>query len=223
MVREFLDKEEILTWGSRKRARFVNSLSGFKSATLIGTYDPEFGDNLSIVSSVVHLGSTPPMMGFVLRPPGKDAHTYKNIIKTGICTFSHVNEDIVEQSHQTSAGYPRDSSEFEEVGLTSLRINGWKAPCVEESRVRMGLNLIDDIELANGCRFLTCEVNWFDVDSRGLCEDGYVDLNKLGGVSISGLDGYHKTPGIFRLSYAKTDVKLRKIFDFDEGWDDNLA
>lgn len=223
MVREFLDKEEILTWGSRKRARFVNSLSGFKSATLIGTYDPEFGDNLSIVSSVVHLGSTPPMMGFVLRPPGKDAHTYKNIIKTGICTFSHVNEDIVEQSHQTSARYPRNSSEFEEVGLTSLRINGWKAPCVEESRVRMGLNLIDDIELANGCRFLTCEVNWFDVDSRGLCEDGYVDLNKLGGVSISGLDGYHKTPGIFRLSYAKTDVELRKIFDFDEGWDDNLA
>lgn len=223
MVREFLDKEEILTWGSRKRARFVNSLSGFKSATLIGTYDPEFGDNLSIVSSVVHLGSTPPMMGFVLRPPGKDAHTYKNIIKTGICTFSHVNEDIVEQSHQTSARYPRNSSEFEEVGLTSLRINGWEAPCVEESRVRMGLNLIDDIELANGCRFLTCEVNWFDVDSRGLCEDGYVDLNKLGGVSISGLDGYHKTPGIFRLSYAKTDVELRKIFDFDEGWDDNLA
>lgn len=223
MVREFLDKEEILTWGSRKRARFVNSLSGFKSATLIGTYDPEYGDNLSIVSSVVHLGSTPPMMGFVLRPPGKDAHTYKNIIKTGICTFSHVNEDIVEQSHQTSARYPRNSSEFEEVGLTSLRINGWKAPCVEESRVRMGLNLIDDIELANGCRFLTCEVNWFDVDSRGLCEDGYVDLNKLGGVSISGLDGYHKTPGIFRLSYAKTDVELRKIFDFDEGWDDNLA
>ena len=223
MVREFLDKEEILTWGSRKRARFVNSLSGFKSATLIGTYDPEFGDNLSIVSSVVHLGSTPPMMGFVLRPPGKDAHTYKNIIKTGICTFSHVNEDIVEQSHQTSARYPRNSSEFEEVGLTSLRINGWKAPCVEESRVRMGLNLIDDMELANGCRFLTCEVNWFDVDSRGLCEDGYVDLNKLGGVSISGLDGYHKTPGIFRLSYAKTDVKLRKIFDFEEGWDDNLT
>ena len=223
MAREFLDKEEILTWGSRKRARFVNSLSGFKSATLIGTYDPEFGDNLSIVSSVVHLGSTPPMMGFVLRPPGKDAHTYKNIIKTGICTFSHVNEDIVEQSHQTSARYPRSSSEFEEVGLTSLRINGWKAPCVEESRVRMGLNLIDDIELANGCRFLTCEVNWFDVDSRGLCEDGYVDLNKLGGVSISGLDGYHKTPGIFRLSYAKTDVELRKIFDFEEGWDDNLA
>ena len=223
MVREFLDKEEILTWGSRKRARFVNSLSGFKSATLIGTYDPEFGDNLSIVSSVVHLGSTPPMMGFVLRPPGKDAHTYKNIIKTGICTFSHVNEDIVEQSHQTSARYPRDSSEFEEVGLTRRRINGWTAPCVEESRVRMGLNLIDDIELANGCRFLTCEVNWFDVDSRGLCEDGYVDLNKLGGVSISGLDGYHNTAGLCRLAYAKRDVKLRKIFDFDEGWDDNLA
>ena len=52
----FIKSEEIMDWEGRKRARFVNSLSGFKSATLIGSYHPEFGDNLSIVSSVVHLG-----------------------------------------------------------------------------------------------------------------------------------------------------------------------
>ena len=207
-----------MTWESRKRARFVNSLSGFKSATLIGTYDPEFGDNLSIVSSVIHLGSTPPMMGFVLRPPGRDAHTYKNIKKTGVCTFSHVNMDIVEKAHQTSARYPQGASEFDEVGLTPVRINGWMAPCVDESRAKMGLTLIEDIELENGCRFMTCEVNWFDVESRGIAGDGYVDLNELGGVTISGLDGYHRTPKIFRLSYAKTHRELEKIFDFSEGW-----
>lgn len=221
MSTEFLKKEDVLTWESRKRARFVNSLSGFKSATLIGTYDSEFGSNLSIVSSVVHLGSTPPMMGFVLRPPGKDAHTYKNIKKTGICTFNHVNDRIIEQAHQTSARYPRETSEFEEVGLTPAWIDGWMAPCVEESRVKMGLTLIDDIELTNGCRFMTCEVNWFDVESTGLCEDGFVDLNQLGGVTISGLDGYHGTPKIFRLSYAKTNLELKKMLNFDDGWDDN--
>ena len=85
----------------------------------------------------------------------------------------------------------------------------------------MGLTLIDDIELSNGCRFMTCEVNWFDVESRGLCEDGFVDLNELGGVTISGLDGYHRTPKIFRLSYAKTDLELKKMVHFDEGLDYN--
>ena len=41
----FIHSEEIMDWEGRKRARFVNSLSGFKSATLIGTYDSEFGPN----------------------------------------------------------------------------------------------------------------------------------------------------------------------------------
>ena len=108
MSTEFLKREDVMTWESRKRARFVNSVSGFKSATMIGTYDSEFGSNLSVVSSVVHLGSTPPMMGFVLRPPGRDAHTYKNIKKTGICTFSHVNDEIIEQAHQTVPGIPEE-------------------------------------------------------------------------------------------------------------------
>lgn len=218
MGSELLKSEELMEWESRKRARFVNSVSGFKSATLIGTHHPEFGDNLSIVSSVVHLGSTPPMMGFVLRPPGKDSHTYKNIKSTGICTFSHVNEGIIEESHQTSARYPRGCSEFGEVGLTPRMVSGWMAPCVEESKVKMGLSLVEDTELANGCRFITCAVEWFEVESGGFCDDGYVDLHGLGGVSISGLDGYHRTPGISRLSYAKTGQEIEKIEDFHKGW-----
>ena len=77
MEYKFIKSEEIMDWEGRKRARFVNSLSGFKSATLIGTYHPEFGDNLSIVSSVVHLGSTPQLMVFLLMPPVEDKHNYK--------------------------------------------------------------------------------------------------------------------------------------------------
>ena len=207
-----------MSWESRKRARFVNSLSGFKSATLVGTHHPEYGDNLSIVSSVIHLGSSPPIMGFVLRPPGDDAHTYKNIKSTGICTFSHVNEEIIEKAHQTSARYPRESSEFHEVGLTPETVEGWMAPYVKESKVRMGLTLLRDTELVNGCHFLTLAVDWFEFDSDGYVNDGYVDIHSLGGVTISGLDGYHRTSGISRLSYAKTDHEINKIVDFRLGW-----
>ena len=214
----FLKTEELMSWENQKRANFVTSLSGFKSATLVGTSNPEFGDNLSIVSSVVHLGSTPPLLGFVLRPPGKDSHTYKNIKATGKCTFSHVHEGIYEKAHQTSARYSRASSEFGEVGLTPERTDGWIAPHVKESKVRMGLTLMKDTELVNGCRFMTCRVEWFEVDSEACCEDGYVDLHSIGGITISGLDGYHRTPGITRLSYAKKDSKIKKMEDFRKGW-----
>ena len=62
-------REELNTWPSRKRARTVNSLSGFKSATLVGTADQSGVNNLSVVSSVVHLGSSPAQMGMVSDHP----------------------------------------------------------------------------------------------------------------------------------------------------------
>ena len=46
-------------------------------------------------------------------------------------------------------------------------------------------------------------------------------LFRSGGVTISGLDGYHGTPKIFRLSYAKTNLELKKMLNFDDGWEDN--
>ena len=111
-------REDLDAWPSRKRARTVNSLSGFKSATLVGSVDLNGVHNLSVVSSVVHLGSNPAQMGMVLRPPGDDAHTYKNLMATGQCTFSHIGVDWVAKAHQCSARYPADVSEFDAVGLT---------------------------------------------------------------------------------------------------------
>ena len=60
----------------RERARFVNCLSGFKSANVIGTRDRHQQDNLAIVSSVVHLGSNPPFLGFIMRPQSVTRHTW---------------------------------------------------------------------------------------------------------------------------------------------------
>ena len=131
-------RADLDAWPSRKRARTVNSLSGFKSATLVGSSDPEGVHNLSVVSSVVHLGSSPAQMGMVLRPPGDDAHTYKNLIATGQCTFNHIGVAWVGQAHQCSARYPAEVSEFEAVGLSPCGVEGTrKAPAVTKARVRM--------------------------------------------------------------------------------------
>ena len=212
---------ELNRWPSRKRARAVNSLSGFKSATLVGTSDAQGVHNLSVVSSVVHLGSSPAQMGMVLRPPGVDAHTYKNIKATGQCTFNHIGVEWVAKAHQCSARYPEEVSEFDAVGLTPCAVEGtWKAPAVEESRVRMGLTLAEDIILPNACHFMVFDVRWVEVDSTAVAEDGYVDLVTAGSATISGLDGYHATTHLGRLSYAKPDRPVEVLHDVLTGWDD---
>lgn len=59
----------------RDRARFINSLSGFKSANLIATQDKQGKTNVAMFSSVVHLGASPALVGFVMRPDNNDRHT----------------------------------------------------------------------------------------------------------------------------------------------------
>ena len=41
--------------------------------------------------------------------------------------------------------------------------------------------------------------------------DGYVDIEKAGTIAISGLDNYHDTKSIARLSYAKPGVGPKEI------------
>lgn len=47
----------------RHRVAFANSLSGFKSANLDGTANEQVRTNLAIMSSAVHLGSSPLLAG----------------------------------------------------------------------------------------------------------------------------------------------------------------
>ena len=214
-------REELDTWPSRRRARTVNSLSGFKSATLVGTADHSGVHNLSVVSSVVHLGSSPAQMAMVLRPPGDDAHTYKNLKATAQCTFSHIGVDWVAKAHQCSARYPAEVSEFEAVGLTPCALAaGWIAPAVSEARVRMGLTLAEDMVLPNRCHFMVLDVQWVEVDHRAVAEDGYVDLGRAGTTAISGLDGYHNTKHLGRLSYAKVGKEVDVLTNVMTGWND---
>ena len=46
---------------------------------------------------------------------------------------------------------------------------------------------------------------------EALREDKSVDIEKAGTITVSGLDCYHSTQEIVRLSYAKKDKKLREL------------
>ena len=116
---------------------------------------------------------------------------------------------------------PEEVSEFEAVGLMPCGVEGaWKAPAVEESRVRMGLTLAEDIVLPNACHFMVLDVRWVEVDAAAMAEDGYVDLGAAGTAAVSGLDGYHATTHLGRFSYAKPDLSVEVLHDVLAGWAD---
>ena len=116
----------IASMENRARAAFVNSLSGFKSANLIGTSDGQGATNLAIMSSLTHLGSHPPLFSLVIRPGGDERHTLRNILGTGAFSVNHVTADMIEQAHQTAARYAPDESEFEATGLNPVWQEGFR-------------------------------------------------------------------------------------------------
>ena len=131
-----LDSQDIAAMPPRRRAAFVNSLSGFKSANLVGTVNSDGVTNLAIMSSAVHLGSHPPLMALIIRPGGAERHTLANIIHTGYFTINHVNTAMIEAAHQTAARYPRQVSEFDATGLTPQWHPDLNAPMVRPSSRR---------------------------------------------------------------------------------------
>ena len=56
-------KKQIKELDRISRLKIINSVSGIKPANLIGTINSKKKTNLAVISSVVHLGSNPPLLG----------------------------------------------------------------------------------------------------------------------------------------------------------------
>jgi len=187
----------------RQRAHFINSLSGFKSANLIGTINPAGLTNLCIVSSVIHLGADPALIAFINRPHIVERNTLENIYATKVYTINHVNTDIFEDAHHTSARYPANISEFDQTSLVES-YTGFSAPYVEQSRIKMGVEFREkkDIEL-NGTVMIIGEIVEVLAEPALIQTDGKIDVVAAQTVSVSGLDEYHTASSLGRLAYAK--------------------
>lgn len=204
-----LSKNDLQAMEQRERTRLVNSLSGFKSANLIGSCDSQGAANLAVISSVVHLGSHPPLFGFIVRPCKRRRHTLDNILETKHFTINSIGADFFKKAHQTSARYPKEVSEFESVGLTPYYDDDISAPFVLESALKIGLELKEHIQIeSNHTQMLIGEVVTLHAPKNAFMPDGYLDLEALDTVTISGLDSYHVTQRLQRLSYAKPDEPL---------------
>ena len=207
-----IDHQGIAAMHTRKRAAFINSLSGFKSANLIGTADPSGHTNLAIMSSVVHLGSNPPLMALVIRPGGDERHTLANILATGCFSINHVTEPLVEAAHQTAARYDQNISEFDATGLTPQWLDDFDAPLVLEARVKLALRLREHQELQiNRTHLVIGELVMAEIPEETVLEDGSVDLGRCGTVALTGLDTYHLPVPVKRMAYAKPDLPPREL------------
>ncbi len=186
------------------RINLINSASGYKSANLLGTRDGLGTANLAVFSSVIHMGSNPPLLGFILRPTKVARHTYANIKETGCYTINHITLGFAERAHHTSAKYEAEVSEFEVTGLTEEYLNGFHAPFVEESPVKMAMRLVEEHQIeTNGTRLVIGEICDLYVKDELLEKDGFVNLSRGNIASINGLDGYSVASEPKRFGYQR--------------------
>lgn len=187
----------------RHRVHFINSLSGYKSANLIGSANTSGVTNLSIVSSVVHLGSDPALIGFINRPDTVARNTLDNIADTGTYTINQVAAHFFEDAHHTSARYAADISEFDQTSLTPYYTD-FNAPYVAQSPIKMAVEFREKIDLKiNGTILIIGEIVEVLCLEKIIMQDGKLDLVEANTVAVSGLDEYHLGSSLGRLAYAK--------------------
>ena len=199
-----LSNAQIMDMEQRKRAQLINSISGFRSVALIGTTDTKGQTNLAIFSSIIHIGSNPPLLSFIMRPDSVERHTLTNILETGFYTINHINAGIYEKAHQTSARYPKSVSEFEATGLTPVFKNDFVAPFVVESNIQIGMEFKERINISiNQTSMIIGEIKFVHYPTNCLLDDGFLDIEKAGTITSSGVDSYHTTQLLQKLEYAK--------------------
>ena len=187
-----------------KNINLINSCSGYKSANLIGSISEEGITNVAVFSSVTHLGSNPPTLGFIVRPTTVPRDTYKNIMESGIFTINHVYEDILEDAHHTSAKYEEEISEFDITELEAEYHNDCIAPFVKGSPVQMEMRFVEQYHIkSNNVIHIIAEIINLYVKDDILQEDGFLDLAKGKVAAINGLDAYAVAKNNSRFNYQR--------------------
>ena len=203
----YLNKDSIQQLEKFNRINLMNSITGISPANLIGTISNDSIENLAIFSSIVHIGSNPPLMGFILRPTKKIRRdTYENIIETNKFTINHINSDMVERSHYTSVKFDKNESEFQKCRLTAEYLNNFQAPYVKESYAKVGLELEDIQSIkSNGCRLIIGRVERLYVPDSAIHKNGNIQLDLSNSIGVGGLNTYYSLDKIAEYPYARVN------------------
>jgi len=188
---QFFNQQDIHNLDKIYRINLINSCSGFKSANLLGTISTEGITNVAVFSSVTHLGSNPPTLGFILRPTTVPRNTHKNLKDLGYFTINHIWEEVIEDAHHTSAKYPDDVSEFDMTNFESEFKGNFKAPFVKNAPVQMSMKFIEEIYVpSNDVMLVVAQIQELYVKDELLQNDGLINLSLGNVATINGLDTY---------------------------------
>jgi flavin reductase (DIM6/NTAB) family NADH-FMN oxidoreductase RutF len=188
------------------RANLVNCLSGVKPAVLVGTMNPEGRTNLALFSNIFHVGADPALIGYVQRPVGQPGDTFRNIETTGSYTFNLVPNHLLEQAHYTSARFDPHTSEFDACHIEPKWVEGFFAPFVADSPVKVGLKLADVIPYdRNGTRFVIGQVEHVLIHEGLLEADGNINLAQASLLGVAGLEQYCQHTLLRKMPYAKVE------------------
>jgi flavin reductase (DIM6/NTAB) family NADH-FMN oxidoreductase RutF len=203
---------EIKGWDRFYRANFINSLSGFKSSSLISTISPDGKTNVAIFSNIVHVGADPALIGFVNRPKEAAPHTLHNIERTGVYTINVIDSSMAEKAHLSSAKYEEGISEFDALQIDIDFLPDWKAPLVKNAVCSYGLKVAEIIPIAlNGTYFVIGAIQWVKVNKPIICEDGFLALQEAETICSLGIDAYYTTALVNRWEYAKPFKQAESI------------
>merc|ERR1712078_612022 len=173
------DEEDIENLDKVYRINLINSCSGYKSANLIGSTSKTGINNLAIFSSITHLGSNPPLLGFFLRPTEiVPRHTYLNIKQNAYYTINSLQEEFADMAHHTSAKYDRETSEFDITKISSETVNGFPAPYVKSSSIKIGMKFVEEIKINyNKSRLVVGKIVELNIDDNLISGDGFINLS----------------------------------------------
>ena len=200
----FYQREDIDNLEKIFKINLINSCSGFKSANLLCSISNEGVSNVAVFSSVIHLGSNPPTLGFILRPTTVPRDTYKNIKESGVFTINHIYEEIIEDAHHTSAKYPENISEFDITNLEAEYKGAFKAPFVSGAPVQMSMKFIEEIPVpSNNVMLIVAQIEELYIQDALLQDDGLINLSIGKVATINGLDTYAIPTFKKQLSYQR--------------------
>lgn len=188
---KFFNTQDIGNLAHLYKINLINSCAGYKSANLIATKSANTNTNVAIFSSVIHLGSAPPLLSFILRPSTVPRNTYENIKETGFYTINHIHKNILKDAHHTSAKYDNSISEFDITNLEQEYKNDFYAPFVKESPIQIAMKYIEEYDIkANDTKLVIGEIQGLYINNELLEQDGFINLSKEKIATINGLDGY---------------------------------
>ncbi len=214
---EVITKSKILNMDKRYRVQLINSLTGYKSANLIGTNNSQNQTNLAIFSSLTHMGSDPALLSLNFRPDKTPRQTFENIMETEFFTINHVHESFYKRAHLTSAKYPKGVSEFHQLDFTEewLKPNDesadlFFAPFVKEAKLKIGMKMVEHHFIkANNTELIVASVEFIHCDPDDIEADGSLNYEKLATVALSGLDTYYSTNKLEKLPYANAPKEIK--------------